>query len=130
MKKLKIFNKQSWLMNQLRRLSIKYPPRLEAYNKGKIIYYIKSKKGKDMKRVSHSCYLCGKDRLKSSEIEMDHIIPVGSFETWDIFINKLMCPTEMYQKLCISCHEEKTFKETGERKVRRKKKLDKKKKVS
>lgn len=115
----KPFNSKNWLIHQLRRLSLKYPPRISAINKVKTVYYIKSKKGTDVKRVSFKCELCGKEGLKSTERELDHIVPVvdikAGFTDWNDFINGLFCDESNYQSLCIPCHREKSLKELEKR---------------
>jgi 5-methylcytosine-specific restriction endonuclease McrA len=103
----------------LRRLSLKYPGRIEALNKTKHTYYIKSKHGKDLKRVSWTCEKCGKSGLTSKERELDHIIPVsdesGYGEIGKEFLDGLFCDSSNYQVLCISCHSEKSKLELEKR---------------
>lgn len=102
----------------MRRLSLKYPPRIQALNKTKHTFYIKSKHGKDLKRVSWTCELCGKAGLKSSERQVDHTIPVsdehGYGNIWD-FAEGLFCEASNLQTICIPCHEEKTRQENEKR---------------
>ena len=126
MKKKKPFDRDKWLIAQLRRLSIKYPPRLEILNEGKRVYYITSKKGKQLRRVAHDCSTCSATNLSSTKIRMDHIDPVrpeGFTTIWE-FANRLFCGKENWQKICLTCHDRKSEEE---RKIRaEKKKLDKK----
>lgn len=119
MKKSKSFNRRTWLINQLRRLSLRYPPRIKASNRNKVVYYIKSKKGKDLKRVSYTCEKCLKAGLKGSQTNMDHVNPVvkptEGFIDWNVYIEGLLVDENMWQRLCIPCHDIKTAKEDEER---------------
>lgn len=115
----KEFNSKNWLIHQLRRLSLKYPPRISAINKVKTTYFIKSKKGTDVKRVSFKCEKCGKEGLKNGEKEVNHKIPVVStkegFTNFDDFINRLFCKEEGFEILCFFCHSEITKEQNEER---------------
>lgn len=119
LKQTKKFNQKRWLVNQLRRLTLRYPPAIRAVNRTREEYFIKSKLGKDLKRVKYTCANCGKKDLKRSEMNLDHKIPVVSsegFTDWNDFINGLFCDEENLWLICIPCHEEKTKKENEERK--------------
>lgn len=112
------FNRKNWIINQLRRLSLKYPPAIKATNRTKEEYYIYSKKGKPMKRLKFTCASCNKQNLKRSEMNLDHIIPVTEnegFTTWDKFVDGLFCEEENLWLICIPCHEQKTLQENAER---------------
>lgn len=110
----KPFNKTPWLINQLRRLSLKFPPAIRATNRTREEYYILSKKGKPMKRVKYTCASCGKKDLKRSEMNLDHKIPVvgvEGFKDWNEFIEGLFCAEENLWLICIPCHDAKTASE-------------------
>lgn len=112
--------------NCLRRLSIKYPPRLEVLNEGKTTFYIKSKKGTDVKRVSFECQGCGVKGFKNTQIVMDHRDPVvdvtdGFINMWD-WIDSLFCPKSNWQRLCTTCNYIKTSKENEMRVINKKEK--------
>jgi 5-methylcytosine-specific restriction endonuclease McrA len=99
----------------LRRLSLKYPPRLKVLNAAKTEYYIKSKKGTDVKRVSFQCNICKKKGFKSKEIQVDHIIPIinpnTGFTNFGDYIERLLCDESNFQVVCSSCHDIKTRNE-------------------
>ncbi len=99
----------------MRRITLRFPPRIKALNKVKTTYYIKSKHGKNLKRVSFACAECGKTGLKSTEKEMDHKIPVGEFSDWNSYCEQLFCDELNWQVLCLPCHDKKT---NGENKKR------------
>jgi 5-methylcytosine-specific restriction endonuclease McrA len=115
----KKFNRDNWLKNQLRRLSMKYPPAIEAINRTKEVYYITSKTGKLLRRVKFTCEMCGKKDLKRSECELDHVIPVvkpeEGFKNLQSFIEGLFCGVENFKLCCIPCHLIKSNFENLER---------------
>lgn len=118
MKKERKFNKKSWIISALRRTTRKYPPANKARNRTKEVYYIKSKNGKDLKRVKFTCELCGKKDLKQTEMNLDHIspcVPVTGWDDWNGFIERFYCDEEQFQHICISCHEDKSKIEQEQR---------------
>jgi 5-methylcytosine-specific restriction endonuclease McrA len=130
-KSKKTFNKKSWIVSQLRRISLRYPPAIRARNRTKEEYFIASKKGKQLRRVKFTCEKCGKKDLKRTETELDHIQPVinvaTGFVDWNSFLERHFVEENGYQLLCISCHEQKTLLEGGTRKKQRQKKKAKNK---
>lgn len=61
-------------------------------------------------KISYGIYKCAKC-LKSTrrkDINVDHIIPVGKFSTFDLYIERLFCDTSGLRVLCKSCHKVKT----------------------
>lgn len=123
-RKKKEFNRHRWLINQLRRLTLRYPPAFNLINEKKTVYYIKSKKGKDLKRVKFSCDKCNTPDLKRKEVELDHKVPVvGSIGFQDIgtFLERLFCDASNLWLICIPCHEAKTLEENKERQENKKK---------
>lgn len=107
----KKFYKHGWLIHQLRRLTLKFPPRLKVLNSVKTTRYHKSAKGTDVKRCFYKCMFCETEELKSTQINLDHKEPVGQFKDWNTYVENLFCDEENWQVLCIPCHEEKTKKE-------------------
>ena len=102
----------------LRRLSIKYPPRLKVLNAAKTTYFITAKNGNPVKRVSFKCQLCGTAGLKQKEVAVDHVIPVVDLEgwtNWEDFINRLYCEQDNLQLICNVCHDKKSATENSER---------------
>lgn len=111
----------------MRRLSLRYPPRIAALNRTKETYFITAKNGNKVKRVKWTCELCGKKDLTSKEKELDHITPVVStkdgWTNWEDFFDGLLCAESNWQILCLECHAKKTLEENKER-------LDNKSKLS
>ena len=63
-------------------------------------------------KISPGLYLCAKCKKKFvlKEIQVDHIIEIGKFVNFNVFIDKLFCNVENLQCLCKSCHKNKTKK--------------------
>lgn len=99
------FNKHKWIINGLRRLSYKWPPRWTI---------------KQDARVERGKYLCNgcKQIVKAKEVEVDHIEPVievTGFVDWNTYIERLLCEKEGYQILCKACHLSKSLSENLKR---------------
>ncbi len=96
---------EAWIKNGLRRLNYRWPPRYEAVKKARVDRGIYMCKG--YKRRAH--------RIKTKEMQLDHIIPVIDPKTghtsWDKYINRLFCESNNFQILCLSCHKKKTKEE-------------------
>lgn len=91
----------------LRRCWLKWPERLAALEAARRPYV-----GTDKRRKWWSeCAMCKKWFLES-EMEVDHIVPAGSFTNWELhkvsFITGLFCGRENLQVLCPKCHLKKT----------------------
>ncbi len=114
-------NRKTWLVSQLRRLSLRWPPRAKVMKAARRELPRKLKKdGTPYKRPNfeYQCNVC-KGWFRSSEVEVDHIKPVvdikeGSFteeEFYAMFITGLFSYEDNLQVICKSCHQEKTQKE-------------------
>lgn len=99
--KNKKYNRTGLIIASLRKIWLFSPERREAKKK--------AKRGK-----SYLCACCKDTYLK---VSVDHIDPVGTFVSWDAFINRLFCPIENLQVLCKECHDAKS---QSERDTRRK----------
>lgn len=93
-------------MNVLRQLSRFYPIKNEALK---------------LARVGPNQYRCARCRGKyrRENVQVDHIKPVVSLAgfngDWTEVINRLFCPVEGLQILCIPCHHKKTELENYKR---------------
>lgn len=122
--------RKNWTVNQLRRISLRYPERIKAVNRTKKTYFITSQKGTQVKRVSWTCEKCGKSDLTAKEKQLDHIIEVigpEGFIDWNTFIPRLLCDESNWQTLCLLCHEAKTAGSQNQRLFNKKTKKKKKK---
>ena len=100
----------SFLRSGLRRQFRYWKPMLEAKKLVKRNYKGTNKKQK----FEYQCNHC-KDWFKDANVQIDHIIPVGSLLDWDDvvpFLKKLI-PEDAaaFQVLCKECHQVKTNKE-------------------
>jgi len=118
-KKVKEFNRTSWLISQLRRIFLKYPPVFQKVNSLKQTYYITSKKGLQLKRVKWNCQICDKE-ITNKEMRRDHVHPVvdpvEGFKDIGTFIDRLFCDPDNIQVICKTCHDSKSEEE---RKIRK-----------
>jgi 5-methylcytosine-specific restriction endonuclease McrA len=98
--------------------------------RAKEVYYIKSKKGKDLKRVRFKCEECSK-KFSAKNVAVDHIEPVieiggvpvrsNGLPDFNVYIDRLFCGIENLQLLCKPCHKKKTAAEAKQRATKRSK---------
>lgn len=124
-------DRKKWIVSQLRRLSMKWPPRGRVLNAARRELPRKIKKdGTPYKRPNYEyqCNSC-KNWFRSSDTVMDHINPVvdptdTSIKSEEEFIGKfavsLLSYEDNWQVLCNTCHDEKTKKENEVRKKSKK----------
>lgn len=125
-KKPYVWNEQSIVISAMRRAFRRYPAYKQCLDNVKEIYYIKSKHGKDLRRVRWTCAICKKKINNSSKV-VDHITPVidphVGFVDYNTYAKRLYCPLNNLQVLCNngkdSCHK---LKSKAENKIRRNKK--------
>lgn len=122
-------NLKPWITSQLRRLSLRWPPRGRVLKAARKELPRKIKKdGTPYKRPNYEyqCAMC-KDWFKSTKVVVDHIIPIvdpknekHKYLSTEEFIGKfavgLFCYEDNLQVLCESCHDEKTEEEREIRK--------------
>lgn len=110
---------KAFIIHTLRRASYRWYARNEALRLSRV------------ERGFYKCAAC-KQTFARKEVQIDHINPVvkiTGFTTWDDYINRLFCPVEGLQILCLTCHDSKTLIEQNRRK-KHKKTLTKSKKSS
>lgn len=82
-------------------------------------------------RGRYKCAMCHNSSLKNKEFVVDHkdpVVPIDGWDgNWDTYIKRMFVSADLFQILCLSCHEIKTNMEVQLRKIRReaKKKVDK-----
>lgn len=106
-RKKKPFNKKTWLIAKLRRVSLFYPPRNEARSLARV------------ERGMYRCAIC-KNTFHHKEIHMDHINPIVDVKTgwtnWDDYMERMFPDThDLFQVLCLQCHDIKTLAEQKQR---------------
>ena len=64
-------------------------------------------------RFEYTCAAC-KGGFRSTEVQVDHIVPAGSLKTFDDlpgFVERMFCEQVGFQVLCSDCHQLKTNNE-------------------
>ena len=94
------------IRSALRRLSLHWKPR------GSYLQRMRRPYTGDNKRLKweYQCVAC-KDWYPQKEVEVDHIVSVGSIKSFDDiggFVRRLFVEEEGYQILCKPCHLQKT----------------------
>jgi len=61
-------------------------------------------------KVSYGKYRCAHCNgiFRRKEINVDHRIAVGRFQTFDIFIERLFCDAKGLDVVCVGCHKLKS----------------------
>lgn len=99
---------RSFIRALLRRGSTRWGVRYDVLNKAKRGKMI----NKNTNRLAEH-YECNKchNLFPLSQIEIDHIIPINNFSSWDETIERMFCEENNLQVLCKECHKEKTLDE-------------------
>jgi 5-methylcytosine-specific restriction endonuclease McrA len=65
----------------------------------------------------YKCAVCRSWKFKMKEVQVDHIVPVGSFKLKHIntYVNRLFCDLSNLQVICKKCHKVKTKAENATR---------------
>jgi len=61
-------------------------------------------------RIARGLYQCNscKKSFKLKQVQVDHIVEIGSFVDWNTYMERLFCPLDNLQVLCKRCHKKKT----------------------
>lgn len=99
---------RGFITSSLRGAMRRWPPKYEALKDA----CVGQKENKKTKRMAkhYECASCHKE-FTQPNVEVDHIVPIGSCKTWDEFINRLFCEKDNLQVLCKPCHKIKTKEE-------------------
>jgi len=83
----------------------RWPPKWDALKEA----FVGVKVNKKTKREGKH-YRCAKcqEEFPSTQVQVDHIIPIGFEKTWDEVVEAMFCEKENLQVLCTSCHKIKT----------------------
>ena len=98
----------SFVTSILRSGSRRWGPKYQTLNEAKTEKKVNSTTGRVAQHFL--CAECQKD-YPQKQVEVDHIVPIGTEKTWDEFINGLFCEADNLQVLCKPCHKIKTLKE-------------------
>lgn len=124
-KNRQIPNLKTWLTIHLRNVSKKWPGKNFAKDKAKVKTHVGTYLNGNPKYLNmFRCAECerqGIDKLwRENDVQADHIIGVvgpEGFKDWNTYIERMFCPTEGYQILCSSHHDEKTAIENLDRQL-------------
>lgn len=86
-------NRKSLIISALRKIWLWSPERKQALTNAKA-------------RKNYRCNHCHKLFPKKG-VQVDHIIPIGTFIDWNTYIERLFCPITNLQVLCKTCHKSK-----------------------
>jgi 5-methylcytosine-specific restriction endonuclease McrA len=101
---------KGFITSALRSAMRRWPPKWDALREA----FTCTKKNNKTKRLAkhYKCATCKKE-YTSTNVQVDHIIPIGSCKSWDEFIERLFCEKDNLQVLCKLCHKKKTKKEAS-----------------
>lgn len=102
---------RSFVTSTLRSGSRRWPPKWATLAKAFVDKRKSKKSGRDAKH--YRCAIC-EELFPSTQVQVDHIKPMGTTVTWDEFIEGLFCEADNLQVLCKPCHKIKTKKERVE----------------
>ena len=98
--------KKAHAIQSLRRSTYKWPGRWQAEKRSRI------------GRGEYYCEICGLV-CRKKDTQLDHIEPVvdpnKGWEGFDQFIDRLLVDETGWQRICVSCHKEKTAIENATR---------------
>lgn len=132
-KKKRTWVQDAAIYSALRRAFRSSPQIKEVKDAAKSNFFVKSKHGKDMRRVQFECVKCGnkypEGKGRGKNIQVDHkepvvdpkdgnLLPDGS-RNWIKQINRLFVGKEGLQVMCKACHKEKSKAENALRKSKK-----------
>lgn len=95
----------SFVTSILRSGSRRWPPKYECLNQAKVGKKLNKSSGRLAEH--YTCANC-QNEFPATQVQVDHIIPIGYDKSWDEWINGLYCEKENLQVLCKPCHKIKT----------------------
>ena len=98
----------SFVTSILRSGSRKWAPKYQTLNEAKTEKQINKATGRIAQHFR--CATC-QGEFPAKQVQVDHIVPIGTEKTWDQFIDGLFCEPDNLQVLCIPCHKIKTKEE-------------------
>lgn len=101
-------DKYAFIKPIIERATVRWPPRRAAMVAARRISQLADKRTK----WEYQCNHC-KDWFKSSQINLDHVVPKGKYSQalFSSWLDKCLCEKEGWQVLCIPCHKVKTAHE-------------------
>jgi len=100
---------KSFITSTIRSGFRRYPIKYEVLKDARRGKKLNPKSGREA--MHYECALCHNEFVQTN-VQVDHILavvdPLIGFVSWDEFINRLFCPKENLQVLCVDCHLKKT----------------------
>lgn len=115
----KKWNLEAAVYSALRRAHRNSPEYREVLKNAKEEYYIKSKKGKDLRRVRFKCKACN-SAYNRKMVHVDHlasVVPISGKTNFDDYVKRLFIGVSGLQILCKPCHKEKSNSENKARRL-------------
>jgi 5-methylcytosine-specific restriction endonuclease McrA len=104
----------SWVLSYLRKMTLRWKPRFDRLNDGRE----KRPLGTNGREVwANTCEKC-KKWYKTSDLAMDHIVPIGGLKSLDEagrWLKMALVEIDGYQRLCKKCHDKKTADERSDK---------------
>jgi 5-methylcytosine-specific restriction endonuclease McrA len=83
----------------------RWPPKWHCRDKARLGKRKNKSTGREA--MHFECANC-KKAFPEKQIQVDHIKPIGTCDTWDEFVERLFCEVDNLQVLCKPCHKKKT----------------------
>lgn len=99
---------RSFITSVLRSGSRRWPPKWDVLAEAFVGKWKSKKSGRDAKH--YKCAMC-EESFPSTQVQVDHIKPIGSWDDWNYVVEALFCEADNLQVLCKPCHKKKTNKE-------------------
>lgn len=96
---------RSFVTSALRAAWRRWPPKWLVLQKSLVGRRKNKRTGREAKH--YRCAICD-GAFPQTQIQIDHITPIGSKDSWDLFIEALFCEKENLQAVCKECHKIKT----------------------
>ncbi len=116
----------NWAKNAIRRASYRWPGSFNAKKQNYIIVPVTLKSGETKLIERCFCSVCGIIDIKK-KFQKDHYIPCVPLSGWDSFdgfIERMLCVEEALIIKCLDCHSEVTQQQNEKRRSIKKEKKD------
>ena len=96
---------RQFVRTALRNATVKWGPKHDALESASRPTTSRDKR----RRKDYQCAICGL-WWPPKGVQVDHIVPVGSCEDWNAFIERMFCEEDGLRVLCLECHKNETDK--------------------
>ena len=99
---------RSFVTSALRGAFRRWPVKFDVLKAASTGRKINIKSGREANH--YRCSIC-LEAFPQSNIQVDHITPIGDWSNWSKAIEKLFCEADNLQTVCKPCHKKKTKEE-------------------